>query len=384
MTTIGECLLSIYDAALSDQNWVSALDSCQRYLNADAALIYGSCQTEKAHFSLDKVSASLNNFEHLLNQYNQLVQEGGDSQFDLEGRKHLHRTSAYSVSLDSDIWSIDEAYRNRPEIRIGMQGGFLRRSFINLSSDPGYWGGLVLLYGRQRDLEIPSAVFTYGPQIAPHLAKAAEVFRITEGLRKRYNAVLSVLDQMLVGIIVVTDRGDIVIANSVANALLDAQDGLISSQGKLAATNTNMRAELGHKIYSASATASGNSDQASATVELRRRSANAPLVAYISPLRDSEMELEKDFTGALVTLVDPSQPRDIDIDVFAALYDLTKAECRVADLVLKGLSNTSIAEQLGVGPETVKSQFSTVLAKTNCRNRVAFIWRVFQILPPIK
>ncbi|MBS8271904.1 LuxR family transcriptional regulator, partial [Halomonas litopenaei] len=63
---------------------------------------------------------------------------------------------------------------------------------------------------------------------------------------------------------------------------------------------------------------------------------------------------------------------------------LTTAECRVADLVLKGLSNTSIAEHLGVGPETVKSQFSSVLAKTNCRNRVAFIWRVFQILPPIK
>lgn len=384
MTTIGECLLSIYDAALSDRNWVRALDNCQRFLNADAALIYGACQTERAHFSLDKASASLRQFGHLIDQYNQLILEGRDSQFDLEGRKYVHHTSAYSVSLDSDIWSINDVYKTRPEIMIGMQGGFLRRGFINLSNDPGYWGGLVLLYGRHCDLEIPPTVSTYGPQIAPHLAKAAEVFRITEGLRRRYNAVLSVLDQMLVGILVVTDRGDIVIANSVANAFLDAQDGLIRSQGKLAATNTDLRAELGHKIYSASATASGNSDQASATVELRRRSATTPLVAYISPLRDAEMELEKDFTGALVTLVDPSQPRDIDIDVLAELYCLTKAECRVADLVLKGLSNTSIAEHLGVGPETVKSQFSSVLAKTNCRNRVAFIWRVFQILPPIK
>ena len=57
---------------------------------------------------------------------------------------------------------------------------------------------------------------------------------------------------------------------------------------------------------------------------------------------------------------------------------LTPAQRRVAALVAEGLTNAQVAEQLGLGPETVKSHVAKVLAKLDMSSR----WELRAAIPP--
>ncbi|MEE4187803.1 MAG: helix-turn-helix transcriptional regulator [Roseobacter sp.] len=382
---IKNTLVSIYDAALSNKNWGRALDACQQAVNADSAMFYQFCSNETVSFALEETSSNLRKHQHLLTEYNQLVAEGRGSNYDQEGLGYVHTTRLFSVSLDEDIWSLDDAYLSRPEVQIGMRGGYLRRSFVNLSGDPIMLSGLVFLYGRQYDHAVPRNVNEIGSLIAPHFSKAAEIFRLTEGLRQKYNAVLSVLDRVSTGVMVVSEKGSIIVRNRSAQKVLEEKSGLSEAiSGRLVAGDDNAAALLKRAVLEASCTARGENDQSGAVIQIPRRHTNVPLIAVVSPLRDAEMEIEKGLVGALITLIDPSQPVDVQSDLVATAYGLTKAEARVAALVLQGMSNAEISDRFEVSPETVKTQISAVLAKSGCNSRVAFIWRVFQLTPPIE
>lgn len=384
VATITDTLTSIYDAALSGKNWNRALDACKQAVMADGAMIYQFSSNENVRFALEETSSNFVEVQQLLAEYNRLVSEGQGSNYDQEGLGFVHTTQPFSITLDDNIWSLDKAYLARPEVQLGLRAGYLRRSFINLSSDPITMSGLVFLYGRHRDTAIPHSVSEIGPLIAPHVSKAAEVFRFTSGLREKYNAVLSVLDMISTGILVVSETADIIVKNRIMRQLLDEKSGLYeTTNGQLAAENENASAALKHGIAEVSATAKGMNDQSGMIVQVPRRGVGTPLIAVVSPLRDAEIEIDKGLSGALITLVDPLRPGGVKSDLIAAVYGLTSAEARVAGLVLQGNSNTEIAERIEVSPETIKSQISMILAKSGCRNRAAFIWRVFQLSPPV-
>lgn len=385
MTTNQDILTSIYDAALSDKNWGRALDTCKQAVGAELALLYQFSIAETVSFALEETSSNVVQFAPLLAEYNQLVADGRGSNYDQEGLGFVHTTPPFAVTLDDNIWSLDQTYLDRPEVQIGLRTGCLRRSFVNLSSDPITMSGLVFMYGRQFDAAIPNGIGQSGPLIAPHVSKAAEIFRLTNGLRQRYQAVLSVLDRISTGILVVLATADVVVKNSSARHLIEDGSGIfVSNTGQIAAVDDTANAALKQGIAQVSATAEGDSDKPGVVIQCPRRGTEVPLIAVITPLRDAEMEIEKGLVGALITLIDPLRPIEVQSDLVATAYGLTNAEARVAALVLQGLSNAEISERIEVSPETIKSQISAILAKTGCKSRVAFIWRVFQLSPPIQ
>lgn len=60
------------------------------------------------------------------------------------------------------------------------------------------------------------------------------------------------------------------------------------------------------------------------------------------------------------------------------LDSLTEREAEILSLVARGLSNSEIAEQLTVGPATVKSHVSACLAKLQVRDRVQLVVFAFE------
>lgn len=379
-----DALISIYDAALSEKNWNRALDTCRSYMGANVALFYEFSTMEYVNYSLDKSCSNVASISDVLNEYNETVARGDGTNYDLEGIPNIHKADYCSVVQDNEIWLLNDAYRDRAEIKIPLKAGLFRRSFVNLSNDPANMKGIAFLYGREFDVALPTSKLSSASIFGPHVAKAAEIFRLTEGLRQKYRAVLSVLDQVRTGILVVSDKAEVVVSNRVANDLIEAKDGLRKTMaGQLSSDDEEAKLALFQAVAEASATAKGQNAQSGSVVQLPRRGQRAALVAVVSPLRDAEMEIEKGLAGALVTLIDPERPVTVQSDVIAAAYGLTKAEARVADLLLQGITNAEISDKIGVSPETIKSQISAVLAKSGCKSRASFIWRVFQLVPPI-
>ena len=84
---------------------------------------------------------------------------------------------------------------------------------------------------------------------------------------------------------------------------------------------------------------------------------------------ESSGKSEKGSQRWLVMLLEPLDDVPIDEDALLARWPLTDRERDVGKLMLRGLSNESIARELDVSPETVKSHVHSILEKTGTRRR---------------
>lgn len=383
MAIAAETITSIYDASISDHRWANALDACKRAVDADASMLYQFSSNTLVQFSLNEVCTDVSRNRALLVEYNELLRNGQGSNYDKEGLGFVHRLPQNSVCLDEHIWDLNEAYLNRPEVQIGLRAGYLRRSFVNISDAPLTHSGMIFLYHGNRTDLIPSSVHRIAPEIAPHLAKATEISRFTHSLRAKYNAVLSVLDRISAPVFLVTNDANIIIKNQSANDVLERKRSLTEHRGQIQAIDEQSNDTLRAAISSANSTAQGNNDVAGSSVNLKKRNSDTSIVAIVSPIRDIGQEIDRQLAGALVILIDPDEPAVRNIDFISTIYELTNAELRVASLMLQGFPNLEVSERLNVSSETIKSQVSSILSKSGCQNRASFIWRVFQMTPPI-
>lgn len=78
--------------------------------------------------------------------------------------------------------------------------------------------------------------------------------------------------------------------------------------------------------------------------------------------------------GGYVLRILDDQPREevngMSAQALAALQKLSRSEQRVARLVVKGLSNDQVAEQICRSPRTVECQLNSAFRKLGVRNRV--------------
>ena len=378
-------ITSIYDASFSDAHWHRALDVCGKTISAEAVILYEFSELRQVSYALQATSTSIQSAAETLQRYNRIAAEGRGSNFDNEGLAAAHGANAFEVLYDSDIWKIDVNYRNRPEVKMVLEElGWFRRATVNLSDDPSVYRGAIFFFGRKYDRSMPVHTKPLACQIGPHLAKSIELNRLTSGLRRKYNAVLSVLDKIETGVFVVLKSGEVILKNRAASDLISVDRGLrLKEDNYLTCATESAQLKLSSSINDVSLTAEGQNDEVSRICEIPSDRATPPLLAIVSPLRDSNIELERGLTGALLTTIDPLQPIKVNTDALAHAYRLTRAEKRLAKLLVKGLTNKEIAINLDVSPETVKTQLSSIYFKCNCKNRLSFVWRIFQFSPPI-
>ena len=62
-------------------------------------------------------------------------------------------------------------------------------------------------------------------------------------------------------------------------------------------------------------------------------------------------------------------------------YQFTKREQSIVRLILKGFSNTQIANSLGISENTVKNNISRIYAKANVTSRSEFILKTMREMP---
>ncbi len=93
------------------------------------------------------------------------------------------------------------------------------------------------------------------------------------------------------------------------------------------------------------------------------------IVEAVRLVADGSMLLGPRVTRRLVEDVAGRRP-PVQIE---ALADLTPREREVAVLVARGFSNAALAEELGIGEQTVKSHVSEVLRKLGVRDRVQVV-----------
>lgn len=70
----------------------------------------------------------------------------------------------------------------------------------------------------------------------------------------------------------------------------------------------------------------------------------------------------------------PSYSRDMSLDINSSRrYNLTERESQVADLIIKGMPNKLIADQLSLSMSTVKNHTSNIFRKLQVHSRMGVV-----------
>jgi DNA-binding CsgD family transcriptional regulator len=175
------------------------------------------------------------------------------------------------------------------------------------------------------------------------------------------------LDMLPTAVIFLGAKGEVVLMNRSASALIAEKDGLLATRDGLCAERESESALLGKTVHGAASTSNRNGFSVGGTSLISRRT-RAPLQVLVSPIRNSTLKPLQPIS-AVAFVVDPCKQQRPGPDILHALFGLTPAECRVALLLGDGHPPKQIAGKLGVSIDTVRSQMKSIFGKTNVKRQ---------------
>jgi DNA-binding CsgD family transcriptional regulator len=372
-TELLEVLGDIYQAGLEPERWPDAIARMSRVFAADLACIYTPfpARPDQALYLTHHYTAAM---ESAYSAYYHRIDEWTGHA--LRQRRYIQG----SVALGEEI--VPQAELRRTE----FYQDFLK------PHDMEWMVTTALFDGRVNDgVDAPAThmSFTrhrgrngYGEDgkwlielLAPHVRRALLThWRLSDAQRQADSHTLG-LEYLGHGLLLVEEDGVPRYADAVAEALLRTEDALALRDGRLRAPhNSEDDCRLAQLIRQACIGLGGG-------MRLARRPANGgssprPYSLTALPYRE---DTRNPFLAALaqparplalLMLHDPERaPMRDAIQTLADRHHLTPAELRVLRLLLEGFCPKSIAQRLNLGIRTIRSQLSSLYAKTGARNQ---------------
>lgn len=199
-------------------------------------------------------------------------------------------------------------------------------------------------------------------RITPHLRRSLQLAMRFDGCRMLRDAQLAALEQLAVGVVLLDEEGDVLLANGSARQFC-------GNDGPLALSRNGVR----HKMPSHSRRIEALVQRARqgtpmATIGVPCGDRIAPLLLVACAVRRQEAERfiygHSRRPSALLFIIDVANPRGIDQDWLIDAFGMTPAEAKVAAISVGGANSTQAASLLGISPNTVKTHLGRIFAKT--------------------
>jgi DNA-binding CsgD family transcriptional regulator len=187
----------------------------------------------------------------------------------------------------------------------------------------------------------------------------------------------STLDSLALGVILLSPQGRVVKMNRAAEQLLAEDGSLQVGPDGLLAERTTECARLKQLVAQATGASTAAELGPSGVLTVSRRH-DPPLQLLVTPVRGFDLD-ESHPVRAIVFAGNPAHGGRPTNDTLRILFALTPAECRLAMLLADGHSLTAITEMIGVSRNTVKSQLSSIYAKTGTSRQAQLVRLLLQL-----
>ena len=367
----------LYHAAVDPDRWPELLDRIARSVGARSGTILSMDLHRADRYAVARMST-------LFREEHRALYEREYSRHERAHLALVARSEPYRIVVEPEFETARDTVMARPDVAFLREHyGIVDRFGIRVNEDGGRVDCLACQYAEDRgNIEAHEAAALM--PLVPHLSQTLLLARTFGALRARYRAVLAVLDRVDVALCLVDADARIVLENRTARHMLERADVVrVDGRGRLRARDAGADAALGAGIARAARTARHEGDDARALLALPTADGAVPCLAELSPVHDTDDELGDRFSGAIVTIVDPSRRASIDARGLDLAYGLTSAEVAVAELLLDGMTYARIAEARSVSAETVKSQVGSLLAKTGAKGRGELVRRVLMLNVPM-
>jgi len=286
---------------------------------------------------------------------------------------------------DLEMLELDsiEKYGERPHVKWLLENlGVFRGSASCLNIHKAWTDILFIMYPYGRG-PMSYQENIIGELFLDHFAKTVEIGRSFTVLKNRFNSVFASLDRMHIGVFLLSATGSIIHQNMEARRILDAGDGIsLSRGGYLYPVDESSREIMKDAVSKAAATAQARHNCAETILSLARTSGLNPYLVEISPLRDND-EIESQFSGCLVYIIDPDKTDIVSTEGMDALYNLTGTESEICKMLAEGLETDDIAESRNITRETVRNTVKQILQKTGACNRTQLVRLALRVNLPI-
>lgn len=366
----GSALLNLvgllYEAASDMSRWGLFLREGADYFGAQYVnLIHLDAEHPELSFSL------LSGFEHFDLETRQA---GARKQLELQGEDprmiHVARHPNKPVRC-TDIMPHEQFRATRVYRELLQPVGIEYSLMVQYSDRPGNFTGISFHRGPDHPPFSEQDCGHLG-DLLPHLRRALAIQQRIHLLGQQLQAAQGTLDAIQPAIILTDERGRVEFANTSAQELLDARDGIELQDGMLSLPerrHAQLVEALAHVADSGGHFA----------FNIVRGWMKTPLQCLVTRLKLDETATSPNLIARprlALYLTDPDKPIETSEQLLQRLFGLTAAEARVLDRLSAGLNVEDIAQGSGVSPATVRVQIKALFKKTNTRRQVDLIQQV--------
>ena len=374
MQELNQAIIDIYSSPGSQQLLDTAIESISRFCNSDyEAYMLTNLETMEVEFSSNPKYP-----DWMVEQYHEVAVEK-DVRL-----KYAHNVKPGGVYRDFEYIPDMQEYARSEWIQYQYRELGIYYNMVAYVSTHGLWGdylSLTRMKSRGRFTDKEKSRFK---SVLPHLSKAPELNRWVTDLEQRYRAVLSVLDKLMVGLIILDKRGSVVVANEKARSLSDIS-GTYSfvRSGQLKIFDEEKQTAFKQMISMTADTASGQANCDGGQIVLKNRSSEQDILLEIMPIRDDGFSDSDKISGAAVFILEPSCAQLISTEGLSKIFDLTRSESQITRALVNGMDVKRIARERDTSEQTVRSQVKQVFGKTGAHSQLDLLRLAVKLCPPI-
>ena len=216
--------------------------------------------------------------------------------------------------------------------------------------------------------------------LMPHLMRAFELHNRIQGLEGKTSALEDILNLRPTAIVLLDWRGRVVFANEAAAALCQVENSVRLTKSGIVAASPSENRLLARLISGALHPGIGGAKDPGGMMHVSRVSFGRPLQLFVAPVRSETLEPGNRIPAAVVFIADPDRNPRLPAEQLQQMYGLTRAESRLAQLLLAGFDLKQSSDQLGVRMSTVRAQLKSIFVKTET-NRQSDLLRLLLLGP---
>ncbi|MBF0270248.1 MAG: helix-turn-helix transcriptional regulator [Alphaproteobacteria bacterium] len=225
-------------------------------------------------------------------------------------------------------------------------------------------------YRRRQDAIFDESDLRRMGRLVPHLRRAIRLVVQFLRLEQEKWAALEVLNTMPMGLAIADAQSHLLHANTAAQRILEAGDGLLFNHGRLWGNTSDASEALRSAI--ACAVDGSKPHQALAIT----RQAGTPLFLRIASLHRNEMagkQIALPQPVAALYITDPDRPQETMLELLQRLYGLTPREVELAALIARGERLDACAANMNISIPTAKTHLQSVFGKTGAATQADLV-----------
>jgi DNA-binding CsgD family transcriptional regulator len=244
---------------------------------------------------------------------------------------------------------------------------------LHLISLSDYWmPSGVMIYRRVDTRPFEAADFDLVNLLVPHLSRAFRIAMRQGGIQRTGIALREVIDRLPMGVVLLDEQHNVVIANRQALRIFEQEDGLKIGRCGLEASLPAQNRELRSLIDGVLAAERGGLVP-DTFLMVSRKSGKRAYPIMVSPLLEAPPDAASKDAAVALFISDPEERSFSTAEILQTLYGLSRAESELVQLLTQGFSLEQASRERCVSIHTVRSQLKSVFAKTRTKGQADLV-----------